>query len=53
MILLKWGKMVDGPNHQAYLSNRIIGKVFGIDGSSIRRLYITPKPQNPGEMKFV
>ena len=39
MIMLKWGKKVDCPNHEAYLSNNIVGKVFGIDGSSVRRLY--------------
>ena len=41
MILLKWGKPVESPDNPAYLSNKVIGKMYGIDGSSIRRLYMT------------
>ena len=40
MIMIKWGKLVTNTNHTAYLYNAVIGKLFGIDGSSVRRLYI-------------
>ena len=40
MILLKWGKPVESPDNAAYLSNKVIGKMYGIDGSSVRRLYM-------------
>ena len=40
MILLKWGNPVESPNNPAFLSNNVIGKVYGIDGSSVRRLYM-------------
>ena len=40
MITLKWHRLVDSPDHPAYVSNSAIGKIFGIDGSSVRRLYI-------------
>ena len=40
MILLKWMKPVDSPDIPAFISNHIIGKIYGIDGSSVRRLYI-------------
>ena len=40
MIVLKWHRHVDSPDYPAYVSNAVIGKVFGIDGSSVRRLYM-------------
>ena len=40
MILLKWGNPVESPNNPAFLSNNVIGKIYGIDGSSVRRLYM-------------
>ena len=40
MIILKWHRHVDSPDYPAYVSNAVIGKVFGIDGSSVRRLYM-------------
>jgi len=40
MIMLKWGKPVKSPDYPAFLSNRIIGRIYGIDGSSVRRLYM-------------
>ena len=40
MILLKWGKPVESPNNPAFLSNSVIGKIYDIDGSSVRRLYM-------------
>ena len=39
MIMIKWGKPVTNSNHTAFVSNSIIGKIYGIDGSSVRRLY--------------
>ena len=40
MIKIKWGRLVNNSNHTAFVSNAVIGKVFGIDGSSVRRLYM-------------
>ena len=40
MIALKWHRHVENPHYPAYVSNAVIGKVFGIDGSSVRRLYM-------------
>ena len=41
MIMIKWGKPVTNSNHTAFVSNAIIGKIYGIDGSSVRRLYLS------------
>jgi hypothetical protein len=40
MIKIKWGRLVNNHNYPSYVSNTIIGKIFGIDGSSVRRLYL-------------
>ena len=40
MIQLKWHRMVDNPNLPSYVTYAAIGKVFGIDGSSVRRLVL-------------
>ena len=40
MIFIKWGKTVLSSNNPAFVSNAVIGKIFGIDGSSVRRLYM-------------
>ena len=40
MIMLKWGKNVTEPIKPAFLSNKVIGKLYKIDGSSVRRLYM-------------
>ena len=40
MIQLKWHRMVDNPNLPSYVSYATIGKVFSIDGSSVRRLVL-------------
>ena len=40
MIILKWRKLVDSLDHPSFVSYSVIGKVFGIDGSSVRRLII-------------
>ena len=40
MIKLKYGRLVTSADHTAYLSNAALGKIFGISGSQVRRLYI-------------
>ena len=40
MIFIKWGKSVSSSNNPSFVSNAVIGKIFGIDGSSVRRLYM-------------
>ena len=40
MILLKWHKRVTSPNHPSYVSYKVIGSIYGIDGSSVRRLIL-------------
>ena len=38
MIRIKWGKWVANPNEPSFVSYDILGKIYGIDGSSVRRL---------------
>ena len=38
MILFKYHQNVDNPDEPAYVSNATIGKVYGIDGSSVSRI---------------
>ena len=40
MIILKWHRLVDNHNLPSYVSYATIGKLFGIDGSSVRRLVL-------------
>ena len=40
MIKIKWGKYVSHPDNPAYVSNAVLGKIYGVDGSSVRRLYM-------------
>ena len=40
MIKLKWHRMIDDPTLPSYVSYATIGKVFDIDGSSVRRLVL-------------
>ena len=40
MIKLKFGKDVEDPFHQSYVSNRVLGKLFGCSGSKVRQLYL-------------
>ena len=40
MIRIKCGCMVSKAENPAFLSNWVIGQLFNIDGSSVRRLYI-------------
>ena len=39
LIKLKFGKLVTTPSHTSYASNRVLGKIFGVSGSQIRKLY--------------
>ena len=40
LIKLKFGQLVDTPQHRSYASNKLLGKIFGCSGSKIRRLYM-------------
>ena len=40
MIILKYHRLVDSQDHISFVPYSIIGKVFGIDGSSVRRLML-------------
>ena len=40
LIKLKYGKLVTSADHAAYVSNATLGKIFGISGSQVRRLYM-------------
>ena len=40
MITLKWGKNAYSPDNASFLPYRNIGKLYGIDGSSVRRLVL-------------
>ena len=39
IIKLKFGKLVTTPKHTSFASDRVLGKIFGVSGSQIRRLY--------------
>ena len=41
IIKLKFGKMVTSANNTTYISNRVLGKLYGVSGSKIRQLYLT------------
>ena len=36
MILLRYHRRVDNPNSQAYVTYKTLGRVYGIDGSTVR-----------------
>ena len=40
MIRIKWGRGVRTANVWSHVSYQVIGKLFGIDGSSARRLIL-------------
>lgn len=40
MILLRYHRLVTSLHHPAFVSYATLGKVYGIDGSSVRRLII-------------
>ena len=39
IIKLKFGKLISELGHRQYVSNRVLGKIFGVSGSQIRKLY--------------
>ena len=40
MIIIKWGKLVSDPYQLSYISYTVLGKIYGIDGSTARRLVL-------------
>ena len=40
MIILKYHKLVDSHDYPSFVANSVLGKVYGIDGSSVRRLIL-------------
>ena len=40
MIKLKFGTLVTEPGHPSFVSNEVLGKIFGVSGNKIRQLYI-------------
>ena len=40
MIIIKWGKNARDPNQPSFVPYSLVGKVFGIDGSSVRRIVL-------------
>ena len=40
MIKLKFGKEVTDHHHLSFVSNKVLGQVFGCSGSKIRQLYL-------------
>ena len=49
MIILKYHKLVDSQDHPSFVANSVLGKVFGIDGSSVRRLILKRFEKMKGE----
>ena len=41
ILKLKFGKIVTSSDHTSYVSNRILGKIFGLSAEKIRLLYIS------------
>ena len=46
LIKLKFGRLVTDVGHTSFVSNRILGKVFGMSGSKIRQLYLARFSKN-------
>ena len=40
IIKLKFGQLVTSKHNKSYISNRVLGKIFGVSGSKIRQLYL-------------
>ena len=40
LLKLKFGAVVSELGHTSYLSDRVLGKLFGVSHSQIRRLYL-------------
>ena len=39
LIKLKFGRLVESADHVQYVSNAILGKIFGVSAAKIRQLY--------------
>ena len=39
LLKLKFGKIVTEPGHIAYVSNTVLGKIFGVSEKQIRSIY--------------
>ena len=46
IIKLKFGRLVDEAGHTSFVSNRILGKIFGMSGEKIRRAYLARFAKN-------
>ena len=40
MILIRYRMRAESPNQPSFVKYSVIGKVFGVDGSSVRRLIL-------------
>ena len=40
LIKLKWGRLVDSPEHVAYVTNGVLAKIFKVSREKIRQLYM-------------
>ena len=40
MIKLKFGGLVEDDRRLSYVSNKLLGKIFGCSGSKIRQMYL-------------
>ena len=52
MIFIRYRKHVDNPHNPSFISLSVIGKIFGIDGSSVRRLILDRFQQLQNERMF-
>ena len=41
IIKLKFGKLVSSAENTAYVSNRVLGQIYGVSASKIRELYLS------------
>ena len=40
MIKLKFGRLVTAASHRSFVSNRVLGSIFGVSGQKVRQLYL-------------
>ena len=40
LIKLKFGRLVTERGHQSFVSNQLLGRLFKVSGTQIRRLYL-------------
>ena len=41
IIKLKFGRLVTSAENTSYVSNRVLGKIYGVSGQKIRELYLS------------